>query len=161
MDRYISLSCWKKLAAFPCFYVINEAFAVCCGAIFQRHVKQQNTLVEWQTVTIHPFLDSCPAAERIRLQPQSRGEGGQFPEKPPAAPAVRARHSMRFSVGKGDFPCTLLSVLPDAAVENGSKGRCLFFLLLLRREWREESRKMVFWSTFFSFWLHKHTRVFL
>lgn len=160
MDKYIALSCWNKLAALPCFYVINEVFAVCCGAIF-KDVKQQNTLVEWQAVTVHPFLESCPKVERIRPQPQTRGEGGQFPEKPPAAPAVRAHHSMRLSVGKADFPCTLPSALPDAAIENDSKGRCLFFLLLLRREWRKESRRMVFWSVYFSFWLHKHTRVFL
>lgn len=35
MGKYISLSCWNKLAALPCFCVINEVFAVCCGAILK------------------------------------------------------------------------------------------------------------------------------
>lgn len=40
-------------------------------------------------------------------------------------------------VGKGGFPRTLPSALPVAALENVP-----FFLLLLRREQREESRKL-------------------
>lgn len=44
MDKYIALSCWNKLTEFPCFYVINEVFAVCCGVIFK---DVWNSKTEW------------------------------------------------------------------------------------------------------------------
>ena len=139
-DKYIAPTCWNKLTALPCFYVINEVFAVCCGVIF-KGVWSGKPLIEWQVVIVHPFLESL-VQKWTGLDPNPRpGEGGQFPENPPAAPAVTARLCTRLSALRREIflaHCPLLC----RCFREWLKGKVPFSPLLLRKEQREGNRKL-------------------
>lgn len=87
-DKYIALFCRNKLTVLPCFYVINEVFAVCCGVIF-KDVRSGKTVIESQAVGVDSFLESLVQKTGLVASPRP-GEGGQCPANPPAAPAVTA-----------------------------------------------------------------------